>query len=147
MTRSVFQGSALDRVVWAMLFAIASGTLWAARAITPAASGIGTHEQLGLPPCGVYAFFSLPCPACGLTTAFAHLAHLDIQASLRVHPLGLPLFLLTLLALPLSAWAWLVRVPIGFVVDAFEADRWALWLVLALLGTWCARLVGAALSA
>jgi hypothetical protein len=143
----VGRGSKLDRAVWATLFASALGTLVAARTVKPALAGLGTHEQLGLPPCGLYALLSLPCPACGLTTAFAHLARLDLQASLQVHPLGLPLFLATVLCLPLSAWAWFKRMAVSSAIDALEAERWALWLVLALLGTWCARLLGNVLSA
>jgi hypothetical protein len=137
----------VEGAVWVALFAIAFATLAAARIVTPDPSGLGTHQQLGLPPCGLYAWFALPCPACGLTTAFAHLAHLDVQSSLRAHPLGLPLFAITLLTLPLSLWAWLKRLPLAVVIDRLEADRWALWLVAALLGTWCARLAGSVLGA
>ncbi|NBO19844.1 MAG: DUF2752 domain-containing protein, partial [Proteobacteria bacterium] len=42
------------------------------RWLTPDARGLGTHEQLGLPPCGFYLWYGLPCPSCGMTTSWPH---------------------------------------------------------------------------
>ncbi len=44
-----------------------------ARSLTPDASGLGTHRQLGLPGCGFSHALGVPCPSCGMTTAWAHL--------------------------------------------------------------------------
>jgi len=114
--------------------------LGAARWLTAAASGAGTHEQLGLPRCGFLAWFEIPCPACGLTTAFAHLARCEFVRAVQVHPLGVPLFFLTLALLPVSLWGIARRASIVQVVDRVEADRWALYLVLAALVVWGIRL-------
>ncbi len=86
------QARSHDRIAWAALAAASASVLLIARLLTPNASGVGTHTQLGLPPCGFLTLLGVPCPACGLTTAFAHLAHGDVSASLAAHPLGLPLF-------------------------------------------------------
>lgn len=43
--------------------------------LSPDPRGLGTHEQLGLPPCSFRTLFGLRCPTCGMTTAFAHLVH------------------------------------------------------------------------
>ncbi|MBT4523937.1 MAG: DUF2752 domain-containing protein, partial [Phycisphaerae bacterium] len=40
--------------------------------LTPSADGIGTHTQLGLPACGWILAADLPCPTCGMTTAWSH---------------------------------------------------------------------------
>ncbi len=40
--------------------------------LRPSALGYGTHEQLGLPPCTFVALWSMRCPACGMTTSWAH---------------------------------------------------------------------------
>ena len=52
-----------------------------ARWLTPAAAGLGTHQQLGLPPCTVRALCGVPCPSCGMTTSFAHFTRGEWAAS------------------------------------------------------------------
>ncbi len=73
----------------ALLVAIASLALLAVAAwLTPSASGIGTHHQLGLPACGWMTSAGVPCPTCGMTTAFAAAADGDLLASFRAQPFG-----------------------------------------------------------
>lgn len=126
-----------DRLVWAALAAASAGVLLVARLLTPSASGVGTHTQLGLPPCGFLWLLHRPCPACGLTTAFAHLAKGDVRESLAAHPLGLPLFVgLSLFALHAAIGALRAR---AISVPA-SAGRLAWLYVAALLGVWLVRL-------
>lgn len=56
-----------------------------ARWLTPNPRGLGTHEQLGLPPCGFYLWYGLPCPSCGMTTSWAWLARGELEAACRQH--------------------------------------------------------------
>jgi hypothetical protein len=76
----------------------------------------------------------IPCPGCGLTRAFAHLAKGDWAAALAAHPLGPLLAAEIVLAwlvwgraalrnLPLPRPAWLERVVLAHV-----AVLCALWL-------------------
>jgi hypothetical protein len=130
-----------DRAVWSLLLCTALGVLVLARLLTPALSGVGTHEQLGLPPCGILALTGWPCPACGLTTAFAHLAHFQPVAAVTANPMGLPLFLGTFLFVPAALRAlWRGQTLVAFI-DAVEADKWALRFVIAALLVWGARLL------
>jgi hypothetical protein len=127
------------------LSALALGSLLVlatARALTPAASGVGTHTQLGLPPCGFLLFFQLPCPACGLTTAFAHLAHGSLEASLAAHPLGLPLFLGTAFVAARSALEALRARPHTSWLGNARALQCACLYSVAMLAVWLVRLVG-----
>src|SRR5205085_6174191 len=39
---------------------------------------MGTHRQLGLPPCNFQRLTGLPCPSCGMTTSFALLVRGDV---------------------------------------------------------------------
>src|SRR3954447_16098360 len=38
--------------------------------LRPDPRGMGTHQQLGLPPCTFYLYTDVPCPSCGMTTSF-----------------------------------------------------------------------------
>ena len=127
--------------MWSGLALLCLGVLIASRALSPSASGLGTHRGLGLPPCSFLALWGVPCPTCGLTTAFAHAARLELACSLRAHPLGLPLFTLVLLAVPLALCALSRGTSVRYAVDRVRADRAALWVVMALLACWVARVV------
>lgn len=74
------------------------GLLWIAMtlvglALRPSASGHGTHEELGLPPCPSAAFMDRPCPGCGLTTSISAFLHGDLRLAFHAHLLG-PFFYL-----------------------------------------------------
>jgi hypothetical protein len=60
------------------------------RVLVPDSRGYGTHEQFFLMPCLFRSVTTLPCPFCGMTTAFAHLTRGHLRAALRAHP-GSPL--------------------------------------------------------
>jgi hypothetical protein len=62
-----------------------------------------THRQLGLPPCTFYWVTGWPCPSCGMTTSFSHLAHGDMGESLRSNPAGTLLAACALIAIPWCA--------------------------------------------
>lgn len=132
-------GQARSRLLWMALALGALAVLIASRLIAPSPSGVGSHVALGLPPCGFLLWFELPCPTCGLTTAFAHLARFQLAASLHAHPLGLPLFVATVAAVPLGLRGALRGDALSVFVDRFQLDRWALGFVIALLATWSAR--------
>src|SRR5690606_14592168 len=94
---------ATRRIAWLAIATAGAAVLVLARMLEPDARGHGTHEQLGLPPCGFLELTGVPCPGCGLTTAFAHLARADLVPALEANAGALPLFLLTALAVPAGA--------------------------------------------
>jgi hypothetical protein len=49
---------------------------------------MGTHQNLGLPPCSFADKVGYPCPACGMTTSFALLVRGDVLNSLRANWVG-----------------------------------------------------------
>jgi hypothetical protein len=87
-----------DRFVQTLIAAGAWLVLVVAFHLQPSPDGLGTHQQLGLQPCAFYQMTGRPCPACGMTTAFAHLAHGQIWQGIIVQPFGALLFVLTLAA-------------------------------------------------
>lgn len=74
------------RAAFAALGAV--GVIALAAILVPDSRGLGTHEQLGLPPCMTMRLFGIPCPFCGMTTAFAHMAHGHLLEAFAVQPAG-----------------------------------------------------------
>ena len=132
-----------SRALWLALALAAIALLALARWLDPS-HGFGTHEAFGLAPCGFRSSTGLPCPACGLTTAFAELARGDLLSSLRAHPLGLPLFA-AIAATPIIALRAAQRGE-GLLawIDRLALDRAAYVIALSVLATWAARLVALA---
>ena len=86
------------------LAAGSGGLLAVAWGLRPAQEGFGTHQALGLPACSWPTRFGLPCPSCGMTTAFAHAAKGDLIASFAAQPMGCVLALLAGMVLVGSLW-------------------------------------------
>jgi hypothetical protein len=113
-------------------------------------SAMGTHQQLGLPPCNFLRLTGLPCPSCGMTTSFALLVRGDVAASLRANAVGtlLALFFAGLIPWSLASAArgrwlwvrmlepWVLRTVIVFTVLALL--RWGIVLGMA----WCKQAGG-----
>lgn len=83
------------RLLAALLAVVAGGVFAVAAMLAPRHSGIGTHEQLGLPRCGFVTLTGLPCPTCGMTTAFAHAARGHFLAAIRAQLFGSVLAMVT----------------------------------------------------
>ena len=88
------------RIGAAILAFLAFSVLLTGALLKPDPAGMGTHQQLGLPPCGWLAATGYPCPTCGMTTSFTALAHAQPAASLHAQPFG------TLLALATTVFFW-----------------------------------------
>lgn len=104
--------------------------------LEPDPRGYGTAEQLGTGPCGMLVMTGLPCPTCGMTTAFAHTVRGQWLRAFRVQPAGFVLALGTLGVVGVSAWAlvrgrW-PRLGLWFITP----HRLFLWLLIVLLGSW-----------
>lgn len=80
----------------AILVALACALVLAIAAwLQPDPAGIGTHRQLGIARCSWPVAWGIPCPTCGMTTAFALTVRGHWLDAFRTQPLGLLLALAT----------------------------------------------------
>jgi Protein of unknown function (DUF2752) len=56
--------------------------------LTPNPRGLGTHQQLGLPPCTIVEWYGVRCPSCGMTTAWSHILRGQVVAAFRCNAGG-----------------------------------------------------------
>jgi hypothetical protein len=112
--------------IYGVVAAACASALYLASKLEPAATGIGTHEQLGLPPCFFHRLTGVPCPSCGVTTAFAWAMRGDFAAAFLAQPFGLVLFFLAWAAIPLSLALYRRGVELPALVYSRAATRW-LW--------------------
>jgi len=82
--------------------------LGAAALVSPDAGGRGTHQQFGLPPCTFRVVFGLPCPTCGMTTAWAYLVRGELGSAFAANVGGALTAILAVALVPwlLCAVAW-----------------------------------------
>lgn len=112
-----------------------------ARVLRPSPKGVGTHEQLGIPPCLFLKLTGVPCPSCGLTTSFAHAARFNFIASFITQPFGLIAFCLTVLCIPLSIYLIRRRTPWSELIHARYADRIMYVLIALFILSWIYKII------
>jgi hypothetical protein len=111
-----------------------------AMTLTPSAAGHGTHTQLGLPPCGFLVYTGYPCPGCGLTTSFAHMARLEVVGAFSANPFGILLFLVTVVMVPISLYGVVRRLPVIDTLDRLHAEKIAIGLSLLSILVWFSKI-------
>lgn len=121
----------------ALVVVVATGSvLGIASWLEASGDGLGTHQQLGLPPCGWILTMDIPCPTCGMTTSFTHAAHGRFGESFLAQPLGSLLAIATAMAF----LAGLLQLVTGArVFGAFTplwGKRTGIILAALLVGAW-----------
>ena len=124
--------SGKGRVIAAMVAVIAASPLVVAATLSPAASGVGTHRALGLPECGWQMSLNLPCPSCGMTTAFAHAVRADFVAAAISQPVGLLLSILVAMTVLGGVYAAGTGAPMQHAA-AWLMKPMVVWVGLSLL--------------
>lgn len=97
-----------------------------ARYLQPSSGGLGTHQQLGLPPCSMRLMLGIRCPSCGMTTSWSHFTRGAWSQSLASNPGG---FLLALYSLAFAGGS--LRAALD---GQLPGDGTRRWFVVALLG-------------
>ncbi len=134
----------LQRAAWLLLSLGCTTVIVTARLLEPSRRGYGTHTQLGLAPCSLRQLTGIPCGGCGLTTSFAHTAHLELTQAFAAHPMGPLLFVCCSLASLLGAIAAVRPHGMCHLLARLRVAEGALALSLGMLLVWLSR-IGAAL--
>lgn len=104
----------LDRAVAALVALVCLAVLGAAAWLEPNPNGYGTHTQLGfLHGCVWMDRAGIPCPTCGMTTAFAHAAEGHFLAAFLAQPMGLALALGTAMTFWAALYVAVTGSPVG----------------------------------
>lgn len=82
-----------ERIGWGAIALCCAVLLGLAVWLKPSPDGMGTHQALGLPPCGFVYSTGLPCPTCGMTTSFSLTVRGRILSAIIAQPAGFVLCL------------------------------------------------------
>lgn len=135
-------GVPLDRRqrLWALglacgLFGLLTVSYW----LSPNPRGIGTHQQLGLPPCTFVTLFRIPCPTCGMTTSWSHLMHGNVSESWSTNPGGTCLAVVAAIA---GTWSLVTSIRGRYrrLIPARVAGAIAIGITALTLIAWCGRI-------
>lgn len=129
------------RLYAALVLLGCAAVLGVAAWLEPAPRGYGTHRQLGFGKCGMLVTTGLPCPTCGMTTAFAYTVRGRLISAFMAQPAGLLLALGTIACAGGAGWVVLTgrvpRVPLPIVTPY----RLFLGLLVVLIGSWVFKIV------
>ncbi len=150
MTRTALQAAhppvelsstTLPRLVGAGVAVAATILLGLASWLEPSASGLGTHTQLILAPCGWILTMNLPCPTCGMTTAFAHAANGNLLAALVAQPMGAVLAVATAMALVVGSFTAVTGSRVAVLFGGLWGRRTAWILGLGFGAAWLYKII------
>ncbi|MCC6681514.1 MAG: DUF2752 domain-containing protein [Phycisphaeraceae bacterium] len=125
-----------NRLIGAVLCLACLAPLLVGAWLTPAPSGLGTHTELGLAPCGFHLVTGLPCATCGMTTSLTHAAHGHLLTALYIQPAGAVFALLCAVMCLVAGWSAISGMslqPIGAILGRPLAF---LIMLAVVLGAW-----------
>ena len=138
----VLEGSWLRRLVAAGVTLFALAWLGVGTQLEPAVAGAGTHQQLGLAACAFHADLNMPCPTCGMTTAFALATQGQVIDAARVQPGGALFALLLAMGVWVGTFVAVTGSPLAPLVRPIRVHARGVLLALGgiLVVSWLIRL-------
>ncbi len=124
--------------------AVIIGCFWlisTAFSVQPDARGFGSHEQLGLEPCGYLKTHGHPCPTCGMTTSFAHTVRFQIPSALRANPAGTLLCLLVLVLPGILVHSMITSQPVSRFFIGKIGGYWIFIVIGILAASWAYKIL------
>jgi len=130
-----------DRLIYLTVPAVSTSAILLGRMMTPSPTGVGTHQQFGLPACLMLTLTGIPCPSCGLTTSFSHAAHLEFSQAVQVQPFGLLVFFLAVASIPISILIMTRHKPFSDLLFSRSANRIMYWLLSLYIVSWIYKII------
>lgn len=137
------QLTSTERATMAIVGVTLSCLLVIAWVLTPSPTGLGTHQQLGLPGCSMLTFTGIRCPGCGMTTSWAHVMRGNIAQACSANLGGTVLCLLTIFVTPVflymsvrgmsTPYGWFSKtaIPLLILAMAVSIVEWLIRLAVA----------------
>jgi hypothetical protein len=135
-TRAAFRAGLVDRLAAGGVVLAGAAVIFALARVAPDPRGHGTHELLGLAPCGFAQIHRAPCPTCGITTAACHVVHLQPLRALWVQPFGAALALAGIAVAAFALWSLVRRRPFLPALARLPYGTIALAALVAFLLAW-----------
>lgn len=128
----VWQNRAIALAVLLPQIAVLGIALW----LTPNPNGLGTHMELGLPPCGFLLATGYPCATCGMTTAFTWAAHGHLIESFLTQPAGAVLCMMSTMTALISLYAIFTGISLLPLWKFVWRSRFIGMMILMILVAW-----------
>ena len=125
-----------DRLVSIVVLLCAGAFVYFLLQVEPDPRGHGTHEQLGMAPCGWAVSYGRPCPTCGVTTAASHLVRLQLFQAVKTQPFGAALGAFGLWLGGVAFWCMARRKSFLDFLLRLPQIRILIWGVVLLLLSW-----------
>lgn len=109
--------------------------------IVPSPAGVGVQSQFGLGTCGMLKVTGLPCPTCGMTTAFAHTVRGQLISAFWAQPTGLVLTLAIMMAALGASWTLATGRLLPVRIPILTPYRLLVALLVLLVGGWAFKMV------
>lgn len=118
-----------------------------AAVLPPSPTGMGTHTALGLQPCGFLVQTGTPCMSCGMTTAFAYMAHLQPVAAFAAQPMGALLYLAAVAAVVFCGITALTGRTWPALYILFYSQSFWFAVILVWIGSWAYKILAVRMTA
>ena len=125
-----------NRLTALPVFLAGATVLGLAAWLRPDPAGLGTHRQLGLPPCAFEQMTGVPCATCGCTTSFSHAANGSMLDAFTTQPFGALLAVMTAMAVLTCGYAVVAGMPVTPLARSIGRGRVLVALLVFMMLAW-----------
>ena len=117
-----------------------------ARLLSPSSTGVGTHQQLGLPTCPFLLMTGFPCPLCGITTSLSLAVRGEWHSALETQPFGLLVFLGGTILVMMGFSPIRHRIDLKNLIHSRRGTIFVYTLTILFILSWCYKIASMKLN-